>query len=395
MNILPNKQKIFISILCATVLFTGCFDKKEDKKAQVPQVKAKEVNIHTISKTPYPIWVDFSGKTDAYKTIQVVARVKGELEKRFFKAGDLVKKGDILFHIEDTEYKSLLAQAQAGLKKSQASHRLAIATYNRYKPLVDKELAPKEKLDQLEAQVLEHEASILADKAAIKKAKQDLYYTDVRATIDGQIGKTLIDIGNTVGTSADTSNLAKIVQSNPLYVNFYPSTETAQIILKYKSEEKPRIIVKVPIRNNSNYETFKGNVDFIDNITDQTSGTVNFRAIIENPKYQLLPGTFVEIQMFISDQIPVLGLSPMNVMEDQLGSFVYVVNDENKIEKKHFEVAFSNKKLIIIKGSVDNNVPLKFKDTIQAGDRIVVSSMIKLRPGIQVNATETKNPIKK
>ena len=215
-------------------LYEG-YSEKKDKKPVAPKEVIQKVQVHTISKVAYPIWVNFSGKTNAFKTVNVVARVKGELEKRYFKAGDLVKIGDVLFHIEDTEYKSLLAQAQAGLKKNQASQRLAVATYDRYKPLVEKDLAPKEQLDQLEAQVHEYDAMILSDEASIKKAKLDLFYTDVKATIDGQIGKQIIDIGNTVGTTSDNTSLAKIVQSNPLYVNFFPSNEIAQTILKYNN----------------------------------------------------------------------------------------------------------------------------------------------------------------
>lgn len=388
---LTYPQTAIATLLGATLLFTGCSEKK-DKKTIAPKEVIQKVQVHTMSKVAYPIWVSFSGKTDAFKTVKVIARVNGELEKRYFKAGDLVKKGDVLFHIEDTEYKSLLAQADAGLKKNQASQRLAVATYDRYKPLVEKDLAPKEQLDQLEAQVHEYDAMILSDEAAIKKAKLDLFYTDVKATIDGQIGKQVIDIGNTVGTTSENSSLAKIVQSNPLYVNFFPSNEIAQTILKYKSEKEPRVVIKVATGNNQTNEYF-GNVDFIDNTTDNTTGTVNFRAKIDNKKYQLLPGTFVEIEMFITDQIPVIGISPNNVMEDQLGSFVYVVNEQNKLEKRHFEVSFSNKELIIVKGSVTGSTT-KFKNSIKAGDKVVTSSMVKLRPGIKVEATETKNPVK-
>ncbi len=385
------KKIISSIILLATLLFlVGCSEKK-DKKQVAPKEVIQKVQVHTMSKVAYPIWVNFSGKTDAFKTVNVVARVKGELEKRYFKAGDLVKIGDVLFHIEDTEYKSLLAQAQAGLKKNQASQRLSVATYNRYKPLVEKDLAPREQLDQLEAEVHQYDAMILSDEASIKKAKLDLFYTDVKATIDGQIGKQIIDTGNTVGTTSDNSSLAKIVQSNPLYVNFFPSNEIAQTILRYKSEKEPRVVINVSTGNNQTKEYF-GNVDFIDNTTDNTTGTVNFRAKIDNPKYQLLPGTFVEIEMFITDQVPVLAVSPNNVMEDQLGSFVYVVTEQNILEKRHFEISFGNKDLLIIKGSVENS-KTKFKDTIKETDKVVTSSMVKLRPGLKVEATETKNPV--
>ncbi|XPV54245.1 MAG: efflux RND transporter periplasmic adaptor subunit [Halarcobacter ebronensis] len=282
-----NLKSIIITCfsLFALVFFTGCNEKKEEKN-NIPSTQKVKVDVHTIKKQTYPIWVNFSGKTQAYKNVAITSRVTGELEQRLFEAGQLVKKEQLLFKIDDTKYKNIVEQREATLEKDKASLNLAIANVKRYAPLVKKGLAPKEKLDQLVAQQKQLKAVVDADIAALNQAKLDVEYTQIKATIDGVIGKPLVDIGNMI--NASSTELAKIVQSNPLYANFSPSTDEVSLIKKYKSEEKPKVEV---IQSQSEYNTVKttGHVDFIDNVTNETTGTVAMRAIINNDDNLLLP----------------------------------------------------------------------------------------------------------
>lgn len=378
-------KKINVFMLLSILFFSlGCSEKKEEQKIVEKEAVKQSVEVYSVKEEKIPIWVEFSGKTEAYKNVAVVARVKGNLEKRFFEPGDYVKKGDKLFKIEDSEYLAILNQHEASKKKNQASLKLAISSYERYKPLVEKELATKEKLDQLIAEKEQVEALIKADESTIKQAKLNLDYTIVKATTDGMIGRNLINIGNMVGSSGDNSKLAVIVKSNPLYVNFTPSGDDTALIIKYKSELKPKVKVSIPSRNKTKEVVYDGHIDFIDNKTNESTGTVSMRAIIDNPKHILLPGTFVEIKLFISDKIPVIALSPKNVMENQLGSYVYIVNDQNKLDTRQVEISYATKSMLIIK-----------KVSLQSGDRVVVSSLPKLRRGMGVSAKETGNPVLK
>jgi len=378
-----NLKKSTLLVLVFSLFFLlGCSDKKEEQKIAPKEALKKSVKVYSIKKEKIPIWVDFSGKTEPFANVAVVARVKGNLEKRFFEPGDQVKKGDKLFKIEDSEYEAILNQHEASKKKNEASLKLAISSYERYKPLVEKELATKEKLDQLIAEKEQVEALIKADESTIRQAKLNLGYTEVKATTDGMIGRNLINIGNMVGTSSENSKLAVIVKSNPLYVNFTPSGDDTALIIKYKSELKPKVEVHIPSRDGKNATIYKGHIDFIDNKTNESTGTVSMRAIIKNPKYTLLPGTFVEIKLFISDQIPVIALSPMNVLENQLGSYVYIVNDQNKLETRQVEIGYSSKNILIIK-----------KISLKEGDKVVVSPLRKLRKGMDVTTEEVGNPV--
>ena len=364
---------LFISLF----LFVGC-DKKEVKEEKPKEIKKVEVKINSIKKETYPIWVDFSGKTEAYKSVDVTSRVNGELKEIFFKSGDDVKKDQLLFKIDDSQYKAILEQKVASFNKDQASLNLAISNVKRYKPLVEDGLAPREKLDELIANQKQLQAVVDASNASIKQAKLDVEYTEIKATIDGKIGQNLIDVGNLV--NATSTALTKIVDSKKLYVNFNPSAKEVSLIKKYKSEKNPR--VKIKLENNELIE-LKGYIDFIDNIANETTGTVLMRAIIENEDNIILPGTFVQIKLFITDEIPVIAIHPNTLGQNQLGIFVYVVNNENKIETRQVEIQYSNKDLAII------------KDGLKEGDRVVVSDIAKLKDGLLVNPSEIVNQIKK
>ena len=358
-------------------LFFGC-EKKEVKEEQPKEIKKVEVKVNLLKKETYPIWVDFSGKTEAYKSVDVTARVGGELKEIFFRSGDDVKKDQLLFKIDDSQYKAILEQKVASYNKDEASLNLAISNVKRYKPLVQDGLAPREKLDELIANQKQLQAVVDASNAGIKQAKLDVEYTEIKATIDGKIGQNLIDVGNLV--NATSTVLTKIVDSKKLYVNFNPSAKEVSLIKKYKSEKNPR--VKIKLENNELIE-LKGYIDFIDNIANETTGTVLMRAIIENEDNIILPGTFVQIKLFITDEIPLIAIHPNTLGQNQLGTFVFVVNNENKIETRQVEIQYSNKDLAII------------KDGLNEGDRVVVSDIAKLKDGLLVNPSEVDNQIKK
>jgi len=373
----------FFIILLMVFFTTGCEDKKKETLVQKETPKAS-VDVYTLTKEKHPIWITFSGKTEAYNEVNVVARVKGVLESIYFKPGEHVNKGDRLFKIEESEYRAILEQKEASKRKNQASLKLAIASLERYKPLVAKELATREKLDQLIAQKEEIEALIKADDAAIAQAKLNLDYTTVRAAIDGTIGKSLIDVGNVVGSSADNTTLSTIIQSHPLYVNFTPSGKDVTLINRYKSEEYPKVKAYIPASNPADMLTYEGAIDFIDTKTNESTGTVAMRALIQNPQRTLRAGTFVEVKLFLSDQIPLFALSPNNVMENQLGSYVFVLNPEGKLETRNVKVTYATKELLIID-----------ETSLVEGTKVVVSPLAKLKAGQAVESKNVSNPVLK
>lgn len=376
-----NLKKNLFTILLASLVsltFTAC-EKKEESKQNIKETKKEvSVDVHTIKRQKYPVWVDFTGKTEAFKNVEITSRVTGELKKIYFKAGDFVRKDQLLFTIDDSEYKAILAQKQATLNKDRASLKLAIANVKRYEPLVKKALAAKEKLDELVAKQEELRAIVNADLSAIKQAKLDVDYCQIKATIDGKIGKNLVDIGNII---SNQTKLASIVQSKTLYVNFNPSDKEVFLYNKYKSEEFPKVKV-LPEEIDDTNVALDGRVDFVDNVTNETTGTVAMRAKIDNSQNYLFPGTFVKIKLFITDQIPLIAVHPNNIQENQLGSFVYVVDKNNEVKTKQVVIDYSNSDLTLI------------KEGLEEGDKVIVSATKRLTNNQKVKAVEVANPIK-
>ncbi|GGD48160.1 MexE family multidrug efflux RND transporter periplasmic adaptor subunit [Malaciobacter pacificus] len=375
-------KKILTSMLLISSLFilSGCNDKKEEQKVEVKkEIPKAQVQVHTIKKETYPIWVDFSGKTEAKNSVFVTAKVAGELKEIYFKAGETVKKGQKLFKIDDRAYQTVLSQKRASLQKDRASLNLAIANVKRYKPLVEKGLAPREKLDELIANQRQLQAVVNADQASIQETQIDVDDTVIKASISGKVGKSLIDIGNNVSTS---DKLVHITQSNDLYVNFNLSSKEVFLLNQYKSEKYPKVIV-LPEDIDNIELGLKGKVDFIDSVTDEKTGTVAIRATVNNEKELLFPGTFVNIKLFVTDKIPVIAVHPNNLSQNQLGFFVYAVDENNKVQKRQVEVEYSNKDLAIIKSGLN------------AGDKVITSATNRLQENQEVVASEVANPIKK
>ena len=376
--LLYKKISYFLFILTLTLFFSACENKTENQPT-VTEEKPIAVNVHTLKEEPYPIWVDFSGKTQSVDEVMVISRVTGELKERSFKPGDTVKKDQALFTIDKSEYQAVWDQKNANLQKDKASLNLAIANVKRYKPLVDEQLAPREKLDELEATQKQLEATINADMAALDAAILNLEYCDVKASIDGQIGKELVLLGNIVNAGTE---LAKIVQTDFLYVNFNPSAHEVALIKKYKSSDKPK--VKVRLRSNKRMDVeLEGEVDFIDNVSNNSTGTVAMRAKIANAEKLLFPGSFVEVKVFVSDKIPVLAVHPDQISQNQQGEYVFVVNQKNEIETKQVQTSYANNDLAII------------SEGLKEGDQIVVGTVNALRNGTKVSMNEVENPINK
>lgn len=371
-----KKISMLLAIGTSLLLLTGC-GSEDKKKTIVKEEKPIEVNVYTAKKEVYPIWIDFSGKTQAVDTVTVISRVSGEVKERLFQPGDIVNKDQVLFHIDKSEYQAVWDQKNAILQKNKASLNLANTNVKRYKPLVQEKLAPREKLDELIATQKQLESTIKADEAALKTAELNLAYCDIKANISGQIGKALVGTGNIVNVGTE---LAKIVQTEYLYVNFNPSAHEVALIKKYGSEDKPK--VKVLLKSNERMKVeFEGEIDFIDNVSNASTGTVAMRAKIFNENRLLLPGVFVQLKLLLSDKFKVLAVHPDQVSQNQLGEFVYVVNAQNQIETRQIKPIYSNNDLVII------------GEGLQENDKVVVGTVNALRNGLKVSFTEVDNPI--
>ncbi|MCP3888531.1 MAG: efflux RND transporter periplasmic adaptor subunit [Desulfobulbaceae bacterium] len=369
-------RSVALAVLTGFLTVLGC---SNDKKEQVEQPASPPLGVEVVraQRENVPIWIEYTGKTEASQRVEVRARVAGRLEEVLFTEGDVVQKGTKLFSIEKNSYEAAVEQARARLESDLASLKLAKADVERYKPLVVEGLAPRVNLEQNEARVGELNAAIKADESMLADAQLNLGYTNVLAPISGRISRKHIDVGNIVGFGEKTL-LTTIIGDDPMYAYFNPNEEQYQIVQQYKSKEVLDAMVTVP----NNYkkllhrDSLKGVIDFKDNRVDPMTGTISMRATVANPQRALLEGTFVYVEMFVTDKAKFLMVTPSAIQEDQRGSFVYVVDESS-----------SAKRLDVVRGFETRHYAVVAKG-LEGGESIIVSGLAKIRPGTKVEATD-------
>ncbi|MEA3455321.1 MAG: efflux RND transporter periplasmic adaptor subunit, partial [Campylobacterota bacterium] len=359
---------------------SGC---GEEKKTEAPKAPPPlVVETVTVQKKIFPFWVQYTGMTKAISDQEIRARVAGRLEKRFFEDGAYVKEGDKLFLIEQSQYQSNLDAAKAKKQKDQAALKLAEADVKRYLPLVKEGLAARATLEQYEAKRDGFIAAIAADDAAIKNAELELGYTLITAPVSGQASARRVDVGNLVGYGESTL-LTTIVQTDKIYTYFSPSEKAVQKIYKYRSRDDLPAFIEVRGQGDDIFKRKRldGVVDFSNNIVDPLTSTVSMRATIENEDKTVYPGTFVYINVFITDKYKFVMVPPQAILEDQLGKFVYTVDANSTAKRTAVEIDMTSR----LYSNISNG--------LNDGDRVVISGLMKTKAGRLLtpkDMTETK-----
>ena len=364
-----SQKKIYSVILSVSLLFlSGCGDEKKMAAPKAPPPLS--VETVTVQKKIFPVWVQYTGMTKAVSDQEIRARVSGRLEKRFFEDGATVKKGDKLFLIEQSQYQSNLDAAKSRKEKDQAALALSKADVKRYQPLVKEGLAARSTLEQYEAKRDSLIAVISADDAAIRNAELELSYTLITAPISGQVSARRVDVGNLVGYGESTL-LTTIVQTDTIYTYFSPSEKDVQKLYKFRSRKNLPAFIEVRGQGEDIFKRKRldGIVDFTNNIVDPLTSTVSMRATIDNKDQSVYPGTFVYINVFVTDQIAFIMVPPQAIFEDQLGKFVYTVDGNNTARRTSVKTALSSRHYVSITSGL--------KDS----DKVVISGLVKVQDG--------------
>ena len=375
-----QKQIYTVIFSLSLLLFSGCG--KEEKKVAVKAPPPLAVETVSVNNEKFPLWVQFTGMTKAVSDQEIRARVSGRLEKRYFEDGAYVKKGDKLFLIEQAQYQSNLDAAKSKKQKDEAALALSRADVKRYQPLVKEGLAARSKLEQYEAKRDSLLAAISADEAAIRNAELELSYTLITAPISGQVSARRVDVGNLVGYGESTL-LTTIVQTDQIYVYFSPSEKSVQKIYRYKSRENLPAFIEVRGQGEDIFKRKRldGFVDFSNNKVDPLTSTVTMRATINNKEQSIYPGTFVYVNVFISDKFNFVMIPPQAILEDQLGEFVYTVDANNTAKR------------VSVKPLLSSRYYVSIAEGLKSGDKVIISGLVKVKEGRKLlpeNMTETK-----
>ncbi len=333
------------------------------------------VTVTDVEKKTVPVYMDFVGNTSAVKTVDIRARVEGFLIKRGFIEGDDVKRGDLIFIIDERPFRAALDKAAAELSQSEANFKYARDQVKRYKPLVQKDYVTQEYYDDLVTQMNEAGAAVKAAAAALENSELDLSYCKMYAPFDGRIGRTLVNVGNLVGAGGQDTKLATINEIDPIYAYFRPSDENVNSILKQRTTKNTT--VDISFTDGTKYK-HKGTVDFIDNAVDRSTSTLTMRAIIPNPDAAILPGTYVNVKLFVKENKGALLIPEKAIGEDQGGSYVMLVKTDDTVAKASVETGERYDDMIVISKGV------------KANDTVIIEGLQLARPGSKVRTKRVK-----
>ena len=304
--------------------------------APVPVAKPK---VQSVSDT-----MEITGNAAAVSQVKLIARVLGYLEQIHFEDGQLVRKGDRLFTVQQDQYKAQLEQARAQLQLVQAQLAHAKLEVARYSALVKKGAATQVDVDHWNYEQAAAEANILSAQASVAIAQLNLDYTNITAPFDGQMGKHLIDPGNVVGGAGQQAALADITQLDPIYVEANISSQVALQVRtnldqrRLTLEQIRQVPIEVALSNETGF-AHRGTLQYVAPAIDPQTGTLFLRGILRNPDRTFLPGLFVRIRLPMGKSASNALLIPNNALqEDQSGRYVLVLSADNVTQKRYVQI---------------------------------------------------------
>jgi membrane fusion protein (multidrug efflux system) len=369
------------SLIAAGLLFFCASPSLAQQAGQMPppQVTVVDVKPQTVA-----LSYEYAARISAFRQVDVRARVGGILLKRNFVEGAEVKAGDVLFLIDPATYKAALAQAQAQLQQSQAQLTQTQREEKRNVTLFQQNAATQKARDDAVSARELAEAAVAAAQAQLQTAQLNLDYTQVTAPVGGITSLEQVSEGSLIGTTGDSGLLTSITQLDPVYVNFsFSDAEAAEvrrlIDMKKAKGEAPNLGVKISFGDGSAYD-HDGVVDFTSSTIDVSTGTLQARAVVDNPDRRLLPGQFVRARVTGVSLDNAITIPEVALMQSPQGQFVYTIDQDGKA---HINPVTLGQKIgsnwLVLSG-------------LKAGDKLITEGIIKVRPGAPVQATADAAP---
>lgn len=315
-----------------------------------------------------PQYLQGLGTVQAYNTVAIKSRVDGQIFKVFYKQGDEVKAGASLIEIDPRPYQAALDAALAQKEKDEAQLQTAKADLARYGKLVVRGFQSAQQYDQQKGLVKQLEAAIKGDAAQIETARLNLGYTLIRAPISGRLGARLVDVGNFV-RAADNVTLVTINEVRPIFVSF---TLPQKDLYAVRQSEKDAPLPVIAISGEGTSALGRGQLTFIDNAIDQSTGTIAFKARFANDAERLWPGEFVNVKVILRVLKDVPTVPSPTVEEGPDGHYVYVIRKNDTVERRPVRVGESGDGVTVVtKG-------------LKPGERVVVEGQYRLVTGARV-----------
>jgi membrane fusion protein, multidrug efflux system len=338
-----------------------------------------EVVVGVAQPVAAPLSLSYTAQTVGSREVEVRARVSGILLRRLYKEGAAVTKDEVLFQIDPAPFEAAVAQDRATLAVAHANQLQARRNRDRVLPLTEKGLASAKERDDALSGVEVADAQVQAAEATLRTAELNLGYTRVRAPIAGIASREAHSEGSLVSADTESSLLTRIVQLQPLYVEFAAPEREAAAVRAARSAKSGRDL-QMDIEADGG-QTLTAQLSFIDNAVDIASGTVRMRAVLENKDRTLWPGQYVRAQFADLTLANVITIPRRAVLSSAQGYMVWVVDASNSVQPRPVKLgrAFGEDVLI--------------SEGLQANERYVLDGLLKVQPGITVKPVESAKSV--
>jgi RND family efflux transporter MFP subunit len=332
----------------------------------------------------------YTGRLEAAETVEVRARVRGELTGIHFTDGQIVKAGTVLFDIDPRTYKAVLDAAHARKANAEASVKLANAEYDRNYTLFQQNAASAKDVEYWVAKKGEALAQVSLSVADIDRAKLDVEFCTIKAPITGKISRALVTKGNLINSGGGDTLLTTIVSVDPIYVYFDVDERSLQLYRERRAKEVgeseaskvPSIPVFLGLITDGDRFPREGIIDFAENKLNPNTGTIRVRGRFENKDGRLTPGQFARVRLPVGEKYTGLLVTDQAIGIDQGQKYVLVVNSENKVEYR-----------AVTPGKLEGGLRIFPPGAgIKSGDRIIVNGVQRVRPGVTASPEPVEMP---
>ena len=361
------KNQMYITLLILPLL-AGCGNKKETVRTiPVPEISVTRPSVQDITLTK-----EYPGYLTSEKTVDLVGRVNGTLQTIAYAPGSRVRQGQVLFVIEPTVYLDNVHQAEAALKTAHANLEYAQNNYERMQEAVKTDAVSQIQVLQSKSNVATSQAAVSNAEAALNTARTNLSYSTIRAPFDGTVSRNRADVGSYISGGIQPVTLATIYKDDHLYTYFNVSDNQWISMLMQQGDSIPR---KVAVSlGKDGVSSYPATLDYLSPNVNLNTGTLDIRARLDNPKGLLRSGLYVSITLPYGEQKQAVLIPDASIGTDQLGKYIYIVNDSDIVRYRHIET-----------GQLVGDSLRQIKEGLSPQERYVTKALMKVRDGMKVH----------